>query len=30
VLQVAEMWGVEVEERMVTIEEIVEAAKNGS
>ena len=30
VLQVAEMWGVEVEERMVTIKEIVEAAKNGS
>ena len=30
VLQVAEMWGVEVEERMVTIQEIVEAAKNGT
>ena len=24
------MWGVEVEERMVTIKEIVEAARNGS
>lgn len=30
VLQVAEMWGVEVEERMITIQEIVEAAKNGT
>ena len=30
VIEVAEMWGVEVEERMITIKEVIEAAKNGT
>jgi len=30
VLEIAEKWGVEVEERMVTVAEIIEAARNGS
>ena len=30
VFEIAEKWGVEVEERMITVAEIIEAAKNGS
>jgi branched-chain amino acid aminotransferase len=30
VFEIAEKWGIEVEERMITVAEIIEAAKNGS
>ena len=30
VLEVAEKWGIKIEERMITVEEVIEAAKNGT
>ena len=30
VIEVAKKWGVKVEERMITVKEVIEAAKNGT
>ena len=30
VIDVAKKWGIEVEERMITVKEVIEAAKNGT